>query len=280
MVAAVRTTAVLTLLAALLASAAPARGASWRRPVAGPVVRAFSYGPEPFRAGWHRGVDLAAAPGTTVRAACAGRVVTARPVAAAGGVVTLRCGPWRVTHLPLVGIAVRSGAEVTAGVRIGMVGASREHAGLHVGVRRAEDRFGYVDPMRFFRGDRRLTPPPIAAVRRGEDLGPAPRPVPAPAAASARAAHLAPAAPVPAQVAATSGTRAPASSRLADPGSSATAAADGRDRVRAAWAGSLAPWPTWAGLALLLSGAIGGGVRLRRRRGRAASSVGISQGIP
>ena len=71
------------------------------------MLRAFAYGPDPFRRGWHRGVDLAGAPGTAVRAACSGTVVTARAVAGAEGVVTLLCGRWRVTHLPLIAIDVR-----------------------------------------------------------------------------------------------------------------------------------------------------------------------------
>src|SRR5215207_9802987 len=62
-------------------------------PVEGPVAREFAYGPDLFRPGLHRGADFAASPGATVRAACTGRVAWA-----AGGVVTLRCGPWRVTH--------------------------------------------------------------------------------------------------------------------------------------------------------------------------------------
>ena len=66
--------------------------------------------------------------GTAVHAACTGTVVTARAVAGAGGVVTLLCGPWRVTHLPLVAIAVRPGLRVHAGashIEIAVEGAGR-----------------------------------------------------------------------------------------------------------------------------------------------------------
>ena len=63
------------------------------------------------RRGRHRGIDLAAAPGTPVRAACTGPVAFAGRIGAAG-IVTLRCGPWRVTHMPLATIAVRGGAVV------------------------------------------------------------------------------------------------------------------------------------------------------------------------
>lgn len=250
----------LAALVALLALAAPARGAAWRRPVAGPVARAFAYGQDPFRRGWHRGVDLAAAPGATVRAACSGTVVTARSVATAAGIVTLRCGPWRVTHLPLVAIEVRRGAVVPAGAPLGRLGGSRDHAGLHLGVRRAGDRFGYVDPMRFLGGERRLPPPLITVAPRGGRLGPAPPPAPAPAPAAA---------PAPARAAVPTAMAAPA--RIA----AATHPYGAEARVRA-----LAPWPAWAGLALLLSGAIGGGVRLEwRRRARASATAAAAKEV-
>ena len=92
-------------------------------------------------------------PARAVRAACSGVVVTARP-----GVVTLRCGPWRVTHLPLGSVSVAVGASVRAGRVVGTVGASGEHRGLHLGVRREGDRFAYVDPLPFLTG--RTTAPP------------------------------------------------------------------------------------------------------------------------
>ena len=57
----------------------------WLRPVPGEVARPFSYArTTPFVAGAHRGADLAAAPGTIVRAAHeAGHAVTAVPGASA-----------------------------------------------------------------------------------------------------------------------------------------------------------------------------------------------------
>jgi hypothetical protein len=244
----------LLAFALALGLAAPAQSA-WRRPVPGAVARPFAYGPGPFRAGWHRGVDLSARLGAPVRATCAGRVATARP-----GLVTLRCGPWRVTHLPLATVSVRRGEVVAAGRPIGTLGASAGvgaggggHAGLHVGVRRAGERFGYVDPLRFFgasppgappipRAGPRRHPPP-AAVPRG---GRSPRPVPAPRAAPAPVGDpLRAPMPVGVRVFVPTGARA------------------------------LAPWPAWAGLALLLLGAAGGGVRIgvRRRRARVRAAV-------
>jgi hypothetical protein len=278
-----RSTPLLALLSALLTVAAPARAAVWRRPVEGPVARAFAYGPNPFRRGWHRGVDLAAAPGAVVRAACSGTVVTARAVAGAGGVVTLLCHRWRVTHLPLDAIAVRRGLRVRAGTRLGVLASSRVHAGLHLGVRRAGDPFGYVNPMRFLPGGHPPAPPPPFVTAGGEPhLGPAPPPAAAPAARPVRAepphtAKARSAAPPAADARPAVAAAAPLAARpqAATPAGAARTLAASRGRVRA-----LAPWPAWAGLALLLSGAIAGGVRARGRRRRAAVGLGATKGVP
>ena len=120
----------------------------------------------PFAPGAHRGADLAAPPGTAVRAACAGRVVHAGPVAGRG-VVSVRCGARRVTPPAARGrSAVRAGARVRAGAPIGTLAAG--HGGLHLGVRAEGDPFGYVDPMT-------LLPARRASPRAGRGT-PAPRP--------------------------------------------------------------------------------------------------------
>ena len=125
---------------------APARApAGWQAPVAGELLRPFEPGAHPFARGAHRGIDLYARPGTLVGATCAGQVAFAGPVAGAR-VVTLACGGWRVTHLPLDRIAVVSGDGVRRGQPLGTVAAGSRHTGLHLGVRRTHDRFGYVDP--------------------------------------------------------------------------------------------------------------------------------------
>jgi murein DD-endopeptidase MepM/ murein hydrolase activator NlpD len=130
------------------------------------VARPFSYErAAPFVAGAHRGVDLAAAPGTVVRAACAGRVIHAGAVTGRDQVVSMRCGTRRVSYLPLATVAVRAGATIGAGAPIGSVAPG--HRGLHLGVRREGDPFGYEDPMALLPArERPIAPIPIAAGRR------------------------------------------------------------------------------------------------------------------
>jgi len=190
-------------------------------PVPGEPTRGFDPG-RPFEGGRHRGVDLAAAPGTPVRAACTGPVAFAGRIGA-DGIVTLRCGPWRVTHMPLARIAARGFAR--RGAVIGTVARSPDHDGLHLGMRRDGTRFGYVDPLPFL-------------ARRSPPLGPAPRPPPRivrPLRPPPRAAAPRPASP------------------------------------------PLAPWPAWAGLALVLAGI---GLRARRVRTRWAARRSGSVTVP
>lgn len=233
-----RHAAVAALLAAL--TLAPAAGAAtWARPVPGAVARPFAYGPDPFARGLHRGVDLAAPVGAAVRAACAGTVV-----AAGWNVVTVRCGRWRVTHLPLAHVAVRVGARVHAGARIGRLGRAGGHRGLHLGVRRAGDRFGYVDPLRFLPTGG-STPPSPGVPRRGPRVPPV--------GTTPAAAPLAGASP--ADAPSVGAPHAPAS------------------------VGPALPLPAWLGLALLALGGTGG-IRLRIRRRRAAAPAARRESRP
>ena len=235
-----RLAAAVTVLGALAWAlpCAPARGASWARPVLGAVTRGFDVHGSPFAAGLHRGIDLAAPPGTAVGAPCGGRVVVAGRVGASGRLVTIACGRWHATVLPLASVAVRRGAHVRAGRFVGTAAGEGAHAGIHLGVRRASDRFGYVDPLRLLPREHPWVPvgPPAGRVRRGRGRA-------APAAA-----------PAPVEAPAPSTTRAPAEVRpLAPRLATATPA--------------VAPWPVWAGAALMLAGAATGGVvRVRSRR--------------
>ena len=153
---------------------------AWLPPVQGEPTKLFDYGADPFARGQHRGVDLAAAPGEAVRAACSGRVVFAGRVAGKG-TVSVRCGAWRVSYAP-VERAVRAGARVGAGARLG-----RAAGAVHFGVRREGRPWGYVDPLPFLTRSR--SPPPAPLVR-----APRPRATPHPLrpAPSPRPAALAP----------------------------------------------------------------------------------------
>jgi hypothetical protein len=242
----------LTLLVVFIAPAPAA--AAWRLPVSGPVSRAFSPGQNPYAGGHHRGVDLSALSGSRVVAPCAGRVVVAGRVGSSGGVVTVLCGRWRASLLPLSTIVVRRGETVSARTPLGTLARSAAHAGLHLGVRRDGVRFGYVDPLRFLDARRPATPPPLGRAPRGRPRAPLAAPATAPLAAPATAPLAAPA--------------------TAPLGAPPTPLAPPAPRPLR----RLAPWPAWAGLALALAGL---GIRWRQRRadaprlgGAAAESAG------
>ena len=203
-------------------------------PVPGDVARGFAYAGDPFAAGHHRGADLAARPGERVRAACGGRVLFAGRAGPNGRAVTIRCGRFHVTHLPLATLTTEAGATLPPGAPIGTAARARGHAGLHLGVRRATDPLGYIDPAPLLHAPQRPAPP--AAPRTGPQR-PAQRAEPPPRAAPLPVPHAPPPRAAPPQA--------------ARPGSSPP----------------VAPWPAWAGLALLLSGAAGSrSVRAHRRR--------------
>ncbi|MFI1973106.1 hypothetical protein BLA24_23240 [Streptomyces cinnamoneus] len=155
-------TLVLCTLSALfswLACPPAAAGADRSWPVAGargprPLV-VGAWDPPPVRwAAGHRGVDLAARPGTPVRAAAPGRVSFAGTVAGLG-VVSVELGPGLRTTYEPVRATVREGDRVAAGDVVGVLqagvlphcrgGAGGASAGcLHWGLRRGEV---YLDPL-------------------------------------------------------------------------------------------------------------------------------------
>src|SRR3954454_22761757 len=110
----------LLLVLVWLVPCAPGDAASWAPPVRGAPVRLFDLGRDPFVRGAHSGVDLAAAPGEPVRAACGGLVRFAGGVAGTGTVSTT-CGRWRVSYAPLERSEVRRHDRVGAGRRLGVV---------------------------------------------------------------------------------------------------------------------------------------------------------------
>jgi murein DD-endopeptidase MepM/ murein hydrolase activator NlpD len=88
-------------------------------PVPPPPVVLVPFAPPPDRYGaGHRGVDLAAEPGTVVVAAGSGRVVWAGPLVDRGVVSVEHEGGLRTTYEPVTA-SVSTGAVVTAGQPIG-----------------------------------------------------------------------------------------------------------------------------------------------------------------
>lgn len=249
----------------------------WRRPVSGAVARRFDYAPSaPFARGRHRGVDFAARAGESVHAACAGRVAFAGTAGASGPTVSVRCGPWRVTYLPLRSLAVRGGARVRRGARLGTAAGGGPHLGLHVGVRRDGRRWAYVDPLPFFGSPSgwppvgvappalRRSPParvPEVAPRalRRPSLGRLPWAAPAARHAPAWARHGVPDAP----------SRGERPHARPDEPTSVTPALP-----------RLAPWPAWVGLGLALAGASGSRLAIARRRRRHAMNAHTRRSAP
>ncbi|TDB71891.1 murein hydrolase activator EnvC [Micromonospora sp. KC723] len=142
------------------ATADPRHRPVFRWPVDGTPrpVRHFDPPPQPWRAG-HRGVDLAAAPGSTVRAAGPGTVLFAGPVAGRPVITVGHGAGLRTTYEP-VRPDVRPGDAVPAGAPLGVLLAG--HAGcpvagcLHWGLRRDAE---YLDPLALLRlGPVRLLP--------------------------------------------------------------------------------------------------------------------------
>ncbi|MFJ4833176.1 murein hydrolase activator EnvC family protein [Streptomyces sp. NPDC088747] len=151
-------------------------------PTVPPVARTWPVGSRPsVLRGWdppattygrgHRGVDLAAGPGTPVRAVAPGRVSFAGPVAGRGVVSVELTGtgtpPLRTTYGPVTA-SVKKGAEVAAGEVLGTVeqGASPcPTSCLHWGLLRGRT---YLDPLSLLppwllrRGPSRLLPVPGA----------------------------------------------------------------------------------------------------------------------
>ncbi|WP_443333994.1 murein hydrolase activator EnvC family protein [Streptomyces sp. MNU103] len=148
------------------ADADTAVGRTWPVGVRPHVLRGWEppatvYGPG------HRGVDLAAAPGTPVRAVADGRVSFAGRVAGKGVVSVELTGtgdpPLRTTYEP-VRASVPQGAEVSAGEVIGTVEAGGSHCTapcVHWGLLRGEtylDPLSLLPPWLLHRGPSRLLP--------------------------------------------------------------------------------------------------------------------------
>lgn len=179
--------ALLSVLIAFQAGAPPALAWTW--PVDGPMLRPFALGDDPYAAGQHRGIDVAGAPGSPVRAPAAGTVRFAGTVPGGGRTVTLLTEDgYAVTLLHMGAIAVARSAPVAEGATVGTIGpsgdAEHEQGYVHLGVRVAEDPNGYLDPLAFLPA-RDVAPPP--APDAPDDPEPRVEPAPAPAPVTAPA---------------------------------------------------------------------------------------------
>ncbi|MFJ4979695.1 peptidoglycan DD-metalloendopeptidase family protein [Streptomyces coeruleorubidus] len=144
----------------------PAVGRTWPVGSHPRVLRGWEPPATPYGPG-HRGVDLAAAPGTPVRAVAAGRVSFAGRVAGRRVVSVELTGtgepPLRTTYEP-VAAAVEEGEEVEPGEVIGTVDATGSHCTVtcvHWGLRRGDtysDPLSLLPPWLLHRGPSRLLP--------------------------------------------------------------------------------------------------------------------------
>ncbi|MCF6505822.1 M23 family metallopeptidase [Blastococcus sp. MG754426] len=161
----------LLLLLAVLTGVAPAAAAPvstpapppevpWSAPLPGEPVVTRPFEPPPHRYGpGHRGVDLAAAPGSPVLAAGDGVVVFAGMVAGRPVVSVEHAGGLRTTYEP-VRPSVGAGRPVARGEPLGVLDPGHDGcpvaACLHWGARRGEV---YLDPLSLLRLPRvRLLP--------------------------------------------------------------------------------------------------------------------------
>lgn len=121
--------------------------APWRLPADGRVATLFAAPPARWGPG-HRGIDITAAVGSTVRAPQRGVVLFVGTVVDRG-VVTLRHDGGLRSSLEPVTASVAVGDTVEAGAGIGVVSAEPAHCPgcLHWGVRAGTD---YLDPLSLF----------------------------------------------------------------------------------------------------------------------------------
>jgi murein DD-endopeptidase MepM/ murein hydrolase activator NlpD len=116
-------------------------GTAFLRPVVGWTSSAYGYRRDPFTESvhFHRGIDIAAAPGTAVRSALDGKVtaVSTDPVLGLYIVIRHQIG-YSTVYGHLLQSFVRPGQTVARGQRIGLVGSSGKSTGphLHFEVRR------------------------------------------------------------------------------------------------------------------------------------------------
>jgi Peptidase family M23 len=140
----------LPVLVALQVGVQPALAWAW--PVDGPVLRHFVLGDDPYAGGQHRGIDIGASANAPVRAPAPGTISFAGTVPGGGKTITIRTADgYAVTLLHLGSYDVARGETVGEGDPVGSVASTGAPAEpqpyVYLGVRRADDPQGYVDPL-------------------------------------------------------------------------------------------------------------------------------------
>src|SRR5581483_11248894 len=187
------------LAAVLVALVFVPAAAAWTWPAPGDVVQAYSFDPaRPYASGQHRGIDVAGDAGSPVRAPASGAVTFAGSVPGSGRTVTITTPDgYAVTLTHLGSGVVTEGAAIAEGDVVGTIGASGDAEVdvpyVHLGIRRAADDQGYLDPLGFLPARGAPAPAPVPV---------APPPTPAPAPPPAPEVVAPPAAPPTAAVAA------------------------------------------------------------------------------
>jgi hypothetical protein len=148
-----RLVSILAMALAVMLALSPAASAAWSWPLRGEVITPYRNGDDPYAAGQHRGIDIAGPIGASVGAAAAGVVRFAGVAGSSGLTVSVRTtdGRFDTSYLHLSVASVHLGEQVTAGQRLGAVGTSGQRSAsvphLHFGVRQAESRQAYLDPL-------------------------------------------------------------------------------------------------------------------------------------
>ncbi|MFY9265119.1 MAG: M23 family metallopeptidase, partial [Solirubrobacterales bacterium] len=125
---------------------------TWPWPVAGDVITPYKNTADPYAAGQHRGVDIAAVIGTPVRSTTAGHVRYAGKLPDGGLCVTIESadGRYLVSYLHLATTLAGRGERVTAGQIIGSAGTTGKRSAtqphLHLSTR-VSSSGAYVNPL-------------------------------------------------------------------------------------------------------------------------------------
>jgi septal ring factor EnvC (AmiA/AmiB activator) len=135
-------------------------------PITGPVIAPFA---PVGQFGGHWGIDLAATPGTVLRAPANGRVTFAGTVAGMR-TVTIDVGTGILVSMSYLDeVSINGGTLVRLGDELGRSGLAHGRSALHLSVRQAGR---YVDPVPYLgcrrMGELHLLPPPEASTYAGQ----------------------------------------------------------------------------------------------------------------